>query len=443
MSERRNIKQQPDSRGKKESRGKILFISYFYPPTAGGGVFRPLAMTRYLSRLGWDITVITSTTPKHYPTDPGLEKQIPENVEVIRIPVVWEGGWFRRLLGKLGLGWIPQGLVTPDERIFWMEKATNKAKKLLKENDFDCLYTTGPPFSVLLGGCWLKREKWMDRPWLAEFRDPWTLAPYLTILNAHHKRFADDTEADIMRLADSVVMVTPSFMRMMREKYPQYAVKVQCVQNGFDEEDFRELPVKDEWHNESCVIAASGTVFGRYNMDDFISGLEQLKKHEQEDYSRIRVLFQGLPNVKLNRRLLEKGLNDRCSARGFVNHAENISDLWTADLLVLPLADVPKSEGHIPSRTYEYLASGTPILAICPDGDLVDILKEFPQVIMVKPGDIDGIVNCIKEAVTRWERGLKLVEPDPNELRRLTRKARAGEIDNILRGLIRKREREK
>jgi glycosyltransferase involved in cell wall biosynthesis len=392
-------------------------------------------MVKYLSRLGWDITVITATTPRHYPVDPELEKQIPGSVEIIRIPVVWEGSTFRRLLGRLNLDWIPQKLVTPDERIFWVEKASSQAKKLLKKSGFDILYTTGPPFSLLMGGLWLKREKWNETPWVAEFRDPWTLAPYLSIHGANHRRVARETEDDLMRLADKVVMVTPSFAKMMRAKYPGNAVKVECVPNGFDEEDFRHLPVKGDSHNEKLTIAAAGTVFGRYNMDEFLKGLIELKRNEPGYYEKISVKFQGLPDYRLNRFIIENNLNDRCSSRGFVPHARNIRDLWTSDLLVLPLADVENSEGHIPSRTYEYLASGTPVLAICPDGDLADLVAEFPQVSRVKPGDTSGIVEIIKDAVAAWERNDLPPDPDPNALRSQTRRSRAKELHAIIKKL--------
>ncbi len=418
------------------SRGRILLISYFFPPTVGGGVFRPLAMVKYLSRIGWNVTVLTATTPRHYPRDPALEEQVPSDVEVIRIPVVWEGGLLRRLLGKLGLDWIPKQLLTPDERIFWAEKAANRARKMLKEGGFDCVYTTGPPFSVPVAGLWLKRESHL--PWLAEFRDPWTLAPYLSIPNAHQRRFADDAESDLMELADAVVMVTPTFARMMKEKYPKSASKVGCVPNGFDAEDFSSLPVKDEWHNESCTVVASGTVFGRYNMDDFLTALENLKSSDPGIYEKLRVVFQGLPDVRLNRRLLESNLTGRCSSRGFVDHAENIRDLWTADLLVLPLAEVLNSEGHIPSRAYEYLASGTKTLAICPDGDLADLVNDFPQVTRVSPGDIDGIIEVLKDSVSEWQKGIPGPQADPNALRSLTRSERAKEMDSILREIASK-----
>lgn len=416
------------------AKNRILFITYFFPPTAGGGVFRPLAMTKYLSRLGWDITVITATTPKHYPTDHQLEIQIPESVRVKRIPVTWEGSLFRRALGKLGLDFIPRSLITPDERIFWANKAFNLAKRMIDESGFDVIYTTGPPFSILLDGLWLRRIRKI--PWLAEFRDPWTLAPYLATSNPHHRRFARDAEREVIETADGVVMVTPTFAQMMREKYPAKKDRIFCVPNGYDMEDFaRVSPSKSK--NEACTVLAAGTVFGRYNLDDFLSGLELLKKNSRASYEKLKVVFQGLPDYKFNQRLLELGLNDRCFPRGFVEHSENISNLCSADLLVLALNPVPNYQGHIPSRTYEFLASGTPILAICPDdGDLAELLSSFPQVIMIHPGDPTAVMKALEDAVNHWELGKSPKAPGLDSIKSLSRKVRAEEMDAILKNLI-------
>jgi glycosyltransferase involved in cell wall biosynthesis len=422
------------NKGRKSSGtlGRILLISYFFPPTCGGGVFRPLAMVKYLSRLGWDITVITATTPRHYPTDPALVKQIPDGVEIKKIPVVWEGSLIQRVLGKIKLDWIPRHLVTPDERAFWAEKANTMAAKMLKDGEIDILYTTGPPFSILQYGLMLKRAN--DIPWVAEFRDPWTLAPYLSIPNAHHRRIANDTEKELMEKANAIVMVTPTFTRLMQEKYPESASRVHCIPNGFDREDFENVTRK-KVKNEEFTIVAAGTVFGHYNMDRFLTAIETVKTSYPDFYSKISVNFQGLPDYSLNQRLLDHNLIDRCHSKGFIDHSENIQDLVDADLLILPLAKVLNCEGHIPSRTYEYLASGTPVLAIVPDGDLNDLLSDFPQVICVDPEDPGGVIKALTDLISKWENNERIPKAEPSRLRLESRKMRANEMHEILTGI--------
>jgi glycosyltransferase involved in cell wall biosynthesis len=349
------------------------------------------------------------------------------------MPQVWEGSFIQRALGKLNLEWIPSALITPDERVFWADKASRKARTLIRAGGYDIIYTTGPPHSILLAGLWLKREL-KKIPWIAEFRDPWTLAPFLTSSNPHQQRFARETESDLMERADAVIMVTPSFARMMREKYPQSASKVHCVENGFDREDFAKP--QDIPRNQEFTIVAAGTVFGRYNMNDFLDALEKLRDSDRDIYQRLRVSFQGLPDYKLNQRLLMSGLNDRCRSRGFVPHHENIGDIRSADLLVLPLSPVEHCEGHVPSRVYEFLASGSPTLAICPDGDLASLLGGFPGVVRRYPGDIDGIIDALKNAVSEWESGERPPAPPESALRPHTREEKARELDRVMLDLL-------
>ena len=40
---------------------RLLLVTYYYPPAAGAGVFRPLRMSKYLGSFGWDVTVLAIT----------------------------------------------------------------------------------------------------------------------------------------------------------------------------------------------------------------------------------------------------------------------------------------------------------------------------------------------------------------------------------------------
>jgi glycosyltransferase involved in cell wall biosynthesis len=55
----------------------------------------------------------------------------------------------------------------------------------------------------------------------------------------------------------------------------------------------------------------------------------------------------------------------------------------------------------VPSKTYEYLASGRPILAAVPDGDARDLLAAAGTALLCRPKDVDGIVAAIVEAYER------------------------------------------
>ena len=82
------------------SERKILMIINFFPPTGGGGVYRPLAFVKYLSRLAWKVTVVTPQSGEFWISDHSLLSQVPPEVRVVKTPSL--SGL--RILNKLPLG---------------------------------------------------------------------------------------------------------------------------------------------------------------------------------------------------------------------------------------------------------------------------------------------------------------------------------------------------
>ena len=93
---------------------------------------------------------------------------------------------------------------------------------------------------------------------------------------------------------------------------------------------------------------------------------------------------------------------------GYLSHAESIELMRSADLAFLPLHNLPPGMRAtiVPGKTYEYLASGTPILAALPPGDARDILIEAGNATVVRPDDVEGLSAAILSAVERSNDGL-------------------------------------
>ena len=80
---------------------------------------------------------------------------------------------------------------------------------------------------------------------------------------------------------------------------------------------------------------------------------------------------------------------------GLLSHRETVALMRSADLLFLPMHDLPAGEraGLIPYKTYEYLAAERPILAAVPDGDVRDMLAPLDHVSLVRPADVEGMTS--------------------------------------------------
>jgi glycosyltransferase involved in cell wall biosynthesis len=86
---------------------------------------------------------------------------------------------------------------------------------------------------------------------------------------------------------------------------------------------------------------------------------------------------------------------------GYVSHAQAVALLRGSDLLFLPMHDLPEGERTrtVPGKTYEYIASGRPILAALPAGDARDLLGGVPNTWLCRPRDVGCMVDAIRQAL--------------------------------------------
>ena len=72
----------------------------------------------------------------------------------------------------------------------------------------------------------------------------------------------------------------------------------------------------------------------------------------------------------------------------------------SADLLFLPMHDLPAGRRArlVPGKTYEYLASGRPLLAAVPDGDARDLVSRYADAYVCRPTDVAAMTAAIREA---------------------------------------------
>jgi glycosyltransferase involved in cell wall biosynthesis len=115
---------------------------------------------------------------------------------------------------------------------------------------------------------------------------------------------------------------------------------------------------------------------------------------------------------------------------GFLSHRASVDLMRSADLLFLPMHDLPDGMRAtiVPGKTYEYLASRRPILAAVPDGDARDLLLAAGSAVLTRPDDVDALAEAVRELAT----GERLVAGPPDEVVERYSYARlAGEVARI------------
>lgn len=390
---------------------KVLVITYYWPPSGGPGVQRWLKFSKYLPQFGYEPVVIT-VNPENaaYPViDNSFDKDVAKRIRVIKTESKEIFKFYKNLYGSKKLPYagftnkdsntpkqkfarfIRGNFFIPDPRKGWNKYAFRSASELLsKEKDFDCIITTGPPQSTHLIGLELRKQ--FNIPWIADFRDPWTDIYYF------HQLYPTwpamwlnlSLERKVFQGADMITTASSSFRKQFLKKQGVPEEKIIVLTNGYDGEDFMELPSPEKG---KCIITHVGTLTDLGAIESFIRVLEKKLKAQPE----VNLRFVGSVTDNIRARL-DRIPGERVEFIPPVNHRRAIEYMAQSHILLLVVPDHNSGHGILPAKIFEYLATGNPILGIGPtDGDSSSILKETEQGVMVDYKDSEGFTKALEK----------------------------------------------
>ena len=130
-------------------------------------------------------------------------------------------------------------------------------------------------------------------------------------------------------------------------------------------------------------------------MNSFLKSLGRLTKSRPELKEDISVHFVGVDlDGKAEDSIHDYSLQGVVNLMGYLNHKQALNQIFKSDLLLYPVATWA-SEDFIPGKTFEYLASGRPVLAIGPEVEGVEILKKANCVEIANHDNIASIEQAI------------------------------------------------
>jgi glycosyltransferase involved in cell wall biosynthesis len=355
---------------------RLLLLSYFFPPLAGGGVHRALAVARHLPALGWEVTVVCAGEEDYWVRDASLLEEVPERTEVLRVPRGGPAALGMRGLGG-GSGRRPSGLTAalraaaswlqvPDAYVGWAGRAGRVAVARARRGDLGAVLSTSPPDSVHLAGRCVART--CRLPWVADFRDPWVGLYFKPPPTVWHRRRQAALERRVLEEADLVTVASRTHADELGRASGARPRWAEHWPNGFEpggavvEDDARPDP-------RHMRLVFTGTLSLMPDAETFLEALGELCKRYPEARRRVRALIAGPYESSYEDRARGLGLPGVVEFLGPVAHARARALQRGADLLLLWK---PPREGYrtmVPGKLYEYLAARRPILALLPEGD--------------------------------------------------------------------------
>jgi glycosyltransferase involved in cell wall biosynthesis len=292
-------------------------------------------------------------------------------------------------------------------------------------------------------------------PWVADLRDPWALDEMLAYPSALHRRLERRRMGRLLSRADAVVMNTPEAAEQARRAFPALvADRVHAIPNGFDAADFAaaaprrtddtfrivhtgylHTDMRQEERSARVRRLLGGTlgdvdVLARSHVF-LLEAVRRLRRESPDDGRAVEVHLAGELSDADER---EIDL-DVVHTHGYLAHARTVELMRSADLLFLPMYDLPPGRRAriVPGKTYEYLASGRPILAGVPDGDARDLLAEAGTALLCRPADVDAMKDAIAGRIRSRRAGDAPLGPvDPALLGRYERRALTRDLARVL-----------
>ena len=379
---------------------KVLFISQAYPPYPAVGSLRARKLVDALRRQGHEVQVVT----ERLDGDRGALRAAEDGLLVHTVPV---GERYRArvaaavrrvrtLFGRLGQ-FVLALLRVPDDEQRFILPAYRVARRLMRRQRFDLVYTSAPSFSTLLVGLLLRRTTGCR--WVAEFRDPWTdqRAGHdpgnSELIRAVHRWL----ERRCLNAADQVVTVTEGAREQLRSKVPAaQRDKFVLALNGID----ALTPPADREAGPFRIVYA-GTFYFERDPRPFLDALRDVVVARALDPGALRVDFVGhcrnYHAASVEQMVADRGLTGFVHFRDWVPHEEAQRLLRSADLLLFIALGQPL---QVPNKLYDYLGTRRAILAfVDADGESARMLERVGGHHLVSDVTVPNVAAALDAAL--------------------------------------------
>lgn len=414
----------------------VLYISYLFPPMAGGGVYRIVKTLKYLPSFGWNPSVLTVKNHHHWVTDHTLLKEFPLDLTVQRTYCL-DPFYLYALLDKTGMKLIhhviEEYLAIPDNKLGWFLTALIKGLRLIRKNNIDVIFSTSPPHSTHMIAYVLK--KITGKPWVAEFRDHMSLNPLREKVSRLRLAVEKKMEKEFLSNASKVITVTEGNREDIVNLFGLKSDMVKVIPNGFDQSDFAGLD-RNNKVKRNFTITYTGACYGTRNPGVFLDAVREMLAYHPELREIISVNIIGAIEDKFKGFCKNEGLKDIVHLYGFLSHRDVISYMINSHILILLISSGGTNRNVLTGKIFEYMASGTPILALAPDGLAKKLIEDSRTGFTVDPDNAEAISEKIYELYQKWECGELRISPNWDVIKRYERKsltqALAAEFDKVL-----------
>jgi hypothetical protein len=437
-------------------RGCVLFVAYHFAPENAAGTHRSLHFARSLHDNGYRVHVVSAPEGYARTTDPGLSNVFPFPDRIVRVgygltlgglylrlkrriprPPAGEprterapaasGGTIRKdgnLLARLRMH-LSAWDALPDQQRAWFGPAVRAGLELGRRERIDAVFASAPPWTGLRVAAKLSRK--LRTPLIVDFRDPWTARTGRQTRYAAdwcHK-IAETWEKRVLERASLALFNSPQVMQAAQDHYETLETgRVLTIPNGSDaprREVESPIPPSPPLH-----FRHFGTLYLGRSVTPLVRALQRLVERGVIEAGDVSVdLFGRVPEE--SKRLASLSSNPiHVETRTRLPYSDALALMMEPAILVVSQPAIVSRQ--IPTKLYDYLCTGNPVLVIAPERSAVwSLARTFPGCWRIEHADTEENTEALGSLLERWRSGCLVQRRTVEDTASLT-KAALGEV---------------
>ncbi|NJD18052.1 MAG: glycosyltransferase family 4 protein [Gemmatimonadetes bacterium] len=410
------------------ARGVAVMVAYYAPPAVGVAANRLAAMLRHLPDLGWDPVVVAPESPHHHRS--AASEAALAGVRVVRTRNPEPSRWFRRMAGAgaedtsqddafhellpLAAGpvasrvrrLVREWLYVPDAQLLWIPAAARAAEACARgaRGRPTVLFSTSVPYSCHFAARAAAAATGV--PWVAEYRDPWSVAPPRSGARSALRRLVDRRlDHGVATRADRLVVTSDETRRLFLRGFPEIAaVRTAVVRNGFEDEGLSSAT--DAAPPDGPLrLAYAGSLLEARWAHVLLAALDLVERMQP---GAVVLDVHGPKDPWTALTGAGRGERGFLRVHGMAPVAEVAGKLRSSSALVLLQ---PDALSYVPGKTYDYLGARRPVVAAVPrTSETAALLARFGELHLVGGLDATGVAGVLRALLERHRRGA-LAEP--------------------------------
>ncbi len=279
-----------------------------------------------------------------------------------------------------------------------------QGKTLLNQNDVDVVFATGPPWTSLITGWFLKVLTGVRL--IADFRDPWISNPYVFNKGKLRESAERYLERKIVTDADIVLLNTEELRKDFVSRY-QFLPENKFVVliNGYDEAEFKSIHLREtKGENTDLLLTHAGSLYGLRDPKPILEAIGKIRERNIRMAEKIKFRQMGATNLDYNIKefVAKNSLYENYGELGSLPFTECLEHMVASDILVIIQQD---TKTQIPSKIYEYIYLNKPILTISSrDGALGKMIEKYEFGDIFEPHDTEGLAEYLAQKVSDKEK---------------------------------------